>query len=83
MRTPGSALARMPLLPRFVLIGVGCAGLVGAVVGLVVGLNAYAPTAPFAVIELGLPATVAGAVSGLAIASLVLMFRWVGKRRGS
>jgi hypothetical protein len=37
---------------------------IGAIVGLIVGLIAYAPTAPFAVVELGLPGAVAGGVVG-------------------
>lgn len=73
----------MPLLLRSVVIGATCAGLFGAVVGLVVGLRTYAPTAAFAVIELGLPATFAGAVVGLAIGSLLLAVRSLGRHRGA
>jgi hypothetical protein len=42
-------------------------GVIGAIVGLVIGLNVYAPTAPFAAIELGVPATVVGGFVGLVI----------------
>jgi hypothetical protein len=41
------------------------AGAIWAITGLVVGLHAYAPTAPFAVLEAGLPASVAGGIVGL------------------
>lgn len=39
--------------------------MIGAIAGLVIGLYAYAPTAPFAVIELGLPAAIVGGLVGL------------------
>jgi hypothetical protein len=55
----------LPLLGRWVTGGATCAGVIGAVVGLVVGLIVYPPTAWFAVIELGLPATIVGGVVGL------------------
>ena len=63
MRT---TLAQMPFLGRFVFVGMLSAGAVGAVVGLIVGLHAYPPTAWFAVFELGVPAAVVGALLGLA-----------------
>ena len=44
--------------------------MVGAVIGLVVGLFTYAPTAPFAAVELGLPAIVGGIV-GLVAGAVV------------
>jgi hypothetical protein len=37
----------------------------GGIAGLVIGLFVYVPTAPVAAAEIGLPATVAGAVVGL------------------
>jgi hypothetical protein len=40
-------------------------GAIGAIAGLVLGLNVYAPTAPFAAVELGVPATLAGGIIGL------------------
>ncbi len=78
MRTP---LAQLTLLPRAVLIGALSAGITGGTVGLVVGLLTYAPTAPFAVLELGLPATIVGAVSGLVIGSIILAIRRSGRLR--
>jgi hypothetical protein len=48
---------------------------IGAVVGLVVGLIVYAPTAPFAVVELGLPATIVGGVIGLLAGVIVIAGR--------
>ena len=63
MRT---TLAQLPLVGRFVLGGMLLAGAVGAVVGLIVGLRVYPPTAWFAVFELGIPAAVVGALLGLA-----------------
>jgi hypothetical protein len=55
----------MPMLARWVTVSALFAGVTGAIAGLVIGLIAYAPTAPFAVAEIGFPATVAGAFVGL------------------
>lgn len=66
-------LQSMPLPARFATIGAICAGAAGAIAGLVIGLHAYAPTAWFAVFELGLPAAVVGAVAGLLVGALTLM----------
>jgi len=46
-------------------------------VGLVVGLNAYPPTAWFAVLEVGIPSAIVGGMLGL-VAGLASM---IGKRR--
>jgi hypothetical protein len=62
MRT---TLAQIPLLGRFVLAGMALAGGVGGLVGLIVGLRVYPPTAAFAVFEVGVPAAVVGALLGL------------------
>jgi hypothetical protein len=72
MKTP---LAQLTLLPRSIVIGSLVAGAAGGITGLIVGLFTYAPTAPFAVIEAGIPATIAGAVAGLIVGSLILGFR--------
>ncbi len=66
MRTAPNALAQIPLLGRFVLAGMVLAGGIGGVVGLIVGLRVYPPTAWFAIFELGVPAAVVGALLGLA-----------------
>ena len=59
-----------PLPARFAAAGATCGGAIGAIAGLIIGLHAYAPTAPFAAVELGLPATIAGGLTGL-IAGLI------------
>lgn len=51
-------------------------GALGMVVGLVIGMFAYLPTAWFAAFEIGIPAAYAGAVLGLVIAGT----RWVVRR---
>ena len=66
MRTAPTALAQIPFLGKFVLGGMVLAGLLGGVVGLIVGLRVYPPTAWFAIFELGVPAAVVGALLGLA-----------------
>lgn len=68
-------LMALPLLPRSVVMGAMFAGIAGAIAGLVVGILAHAATAPFAVVELGLPATVVGALVGLVTALVVLALR--------
>lgn len=55
----------MSILVRSVLIGTALFGAAGAVIGLVLGLRAYVPTAWAAVIEVGLPAALLGALLGL------------------
>lgn len=45
-------------------VGAMLAGGIGAIAGLVIGLHVRAATAWFAVFELGVPATAAGAVVG-------------------
>ena len=77
MRT---TLAQLPFLGRFVFVGMLSAGAVGAVVGLIVGLRVYPPTAWFAVFELGIPAAIVGALLGLAAG---LSVRGVRHIRGS
>lgn len=64
--------AELALLPRAIVIGSVTAGTIGSIAGLVVGLFVYAPTAPFAAIELGIPATITGALTGLITGSLIL-----------
>jgi hypothetical protein len=81
MRTGPVALARTPLLGRFVLVGALSAGAVGGVVGLVVGLRVYPPTAWFAVFELGVPATIVGALLGLASGLSVKGIRRIHSRQ--
>lgn len=66
-----SFLDRPDLVGRLSAIGAGLGAVVGGIVGLVIGLLVYAPTAWFAVIEVGVPAAVVGGVGGL-IAALVI-----------
>jgi membrane associated rhomboid family serine protease len=64
-------LRGMPLIVRLVTVGAASASVIGGLVGLVVGLFAYPPTAWFAVVELGVPAGVVGGIVGL-IGALIL-----------
>jgi hypothetical protein len=79
VKIPRAVLTGLPLLPRAVVIGAMFAGVTGAVVGLVVGLRTYAPTAPFALVEMGLPATILGALAGLVIGSVILFIRRIAR----
>lgn len=80
MRTP---LGQLTLLPRSVMIGAISTGIAGGVAGLIIGLFTYAPTAAFAVVELGLPATLLGAVAGLIVGSIILVVRRFDRRHPS
>lgn len=50
-------------------------GLVGGIVGLVLGLAAYPPTAWFAVFEVGVPSGLLGAFLGFAAGSVAYCVR--------
>ena len=69
------ALMTLPLLARAAVMGAAFAGITGAIAGLVVGLLTNPPTAPFAVVELGLPAAVVGALGGLVTGLVVFALR--------
>jgi hypothetical protein len=68
-----SYLRSQPLLGRCALVGMIVAGVPGAIVGLVVGLNVYAKTAWAAMFELGIPATIAGGMVGLLVGCIIAM----------
>jgi hypothetical protein len=63
------------ILVRSVLIGTALFGAAGAVIGLVLGLRAYVPTAWAAVIEVGLPAALLGALLGLIAGGIATLAR--------
>jgi hypothetical protein len=65
MKAARRSFWNMPLPGRFAV----CSGVIGAIVGLVIGLNVYAPTAWFAAIELGVPSTAAGGIVGLIVSA--------------
>ncbi len=64
-------------IARWVLTGAAVAGALGAIGGLAIGLLAYAPTAWFAVLELGVPCAIVGAVAGAIAAGLATAHRRV------
>lgn len=66
-----SGFRALPMLARFVVAGTVVCAIFVAVVGLVLGLIAYPPTAWAAVIEVGYPSAVAGAVIGLVVGFVV------------
>ncbi len=57
-------IAELPLVVRWSVRSGLVLGTIGAVVGLLVGLGAYPPTAWFAVLEVGIPAFVVGTLLG-------------------
>lgn len=73
---------RPPPLPvRWAGVGAAALGALGAVAGLVVGLIVHPQTAPFAMVELGLPATLVGGLVGLGSGMIVRAARHIGARR--
>ncbi len=81
MNTIAVRLRGLPLPGRWAVIGAASVGTIGAVVGLVVGLIVYAPTALFAVVELGLPAAIVGGVIGLSTGVVVIAGRRIKQSR--
>ena len=55
------------LLGRAAGIGMAVCGVIGAIAGLIVGLMVHPPTAVFAMVELGIPATVVGGILGFLV----------------
>ena len=75
----GSPSAPLPL--RWAAVGAGVLGAVGSGAGLAIGLVVHPATAPFALLELGMPAMVAGALLGLAGGSIAGVAKRLGRRR--
>jgi hypothetical protein len=60
----------LPLPLRWAVRGAIAVGALGGLIGLVLGLRANPPTAPFAIVEVALPSAIVGAFGGLAIGAL-------------
>jgi len=75
--------AQLPVEPSatgYASVGAILGAGIGALCGLIVGLNAYAPTAWFAVFEVGAPAAIVGAFLGYLSGGIAVgLRRW--KRR--
>jgi hypothetical protein len=70
-------LSDVSLPMRHVIAGVILLGVLGAIAGLVIGLIVHAPTAWFAVFEVGIPASVVGGILGLISGGLTMGVRAV------
>ena len=81
MNASVARLGGLPLPGRWAVIGAASVGMIGAAVGLAIGLIVYAPTAPFAVLELGLPAAIVGGVIGLSTGVIVVAGRRIKQSR--
>ncbi len=64
MTSVGAHIAAMPLIQRFAIVGSTIALLLGGLVGLILGLRTFPPTAWVAVFEVGIPAGILGAILG-------------------
>ena len=73
-----TALREMPIVLTAMLIGAALLGFIGGVVGLVVGLHTYPPTAWFAMLEVGVPAATLGCFLGVVIGAIA---QWVAGAR--
>ncbi len=60
---------------RLAVLGATLAGVLGGLVGLVLGLRAYPPTAWFAVLEVGVPSALVGALLGLVAGAATCLLR--------
>jgi hypothetical protein len=81
MRATSAGQLGTPLWTRCTIVGACSAGLIGAVVGLIIGLRVYPPTALFGAVELGLPAAVVGAVAGAATGGVMTVRRRIRRKR--
>lgn len=70
-------LRELPVPLRHAVIGAVVLGVTGGIVGLAIGLRAYVPTAWFAILEVGVPAALLGAVLGLVVGSLAYVYHYV------
>lgn len=77
----GTGAQPSPLPLRWAGVGAAALGAIGAIVGLVVGLIVHPPTALFAMLEIGIPATLVGGLAGLGSGSIVSAARHIGDRR--
>ena len=69
-----------PLPARWAIAGAAAVGVIGAIVGPIIGLRVNAPTAWFAVIELGVPVAIVGGLAGLVAGSIVTAIRGIRRR---
>ena len=69
------AVTRAPAPLGFAVVGAVVLGILGAVLGLVLGLRSYPGTAWFAVLEVGVPAALLGAVVGALTGTVTWLLR--------
>lgn len=72
----------MPIPPRWTATGASVLGTLGGIAGLIIGLDVHPPTAWAAIVELGLPAALVGAVVGIVIDLMVMVSRRLRRRSG-
>ena len=75
LASAADAVGRAPVPVRFAVVAALALGLLGSLAGLVLGLLSHPPTAWFAVLEVGVPAALLGALAGLAVGSATWLLR--------
>lgn len=75
-----TSLKSKPIIERLATAGLLVGLVLGAIGGLIRGLQVHPATAWFAVFELGVPAAIAGALVGLACGLAVTARRWIKRR---
>jgi hypothetical protein len=81
MATARALVASLPLIPRLAVVcSITACGL-GGLVGLVLGLRAYPPTAWFAVFEVAIPAGILGAVLGALVGVVAVTVQRISHKK--
>jgi ABC-type uncharacterized transport system permease subunit len=80
MTSSRAHLATLPPITRYAVVGATLCAVLGGLIGLVVGLRTYPPTAWFAVLEVGVPAGILGAVLGALVGLLAVSVKRINRR---
>lgn len=81
MATARALVASLPLILRLAVVCSTTACVLGGLVGLVLGLRAYPPTAWFAVFEVAIPAGILGAVVGALVGVVAVMVQRISGKK--
>ena len=71
MRDFVDSTKNLPVPVRYAVLGASAMTPPGCAVGLIIGLFVFAPTAPFAMVEIGLPSGILGGIIGVCAGVIV------------